>query len=170
MKNNLKWFEFDQNNSGGYFEVNDKVCSRLFIEAESFEKAKFKAEELGCYWDGVLKGIDCPCCGDRWSDYDWGEISLEYIKAKDYEVYVYDGYYPDTVSEWNRRYGKYDIVEPPAFKGKHGHRRYVGRVRFNNIEEYAQYLSDEFGWTTPDARIYYDNGDVKEIFSDKVMR
>ena len=28
------FYEFDQNNSGGHFTVNDKVCHRLFIEAE----------------------------------------------------------------------------------------------------------------------------------------
>ena len=169
MKNNLKWFEFEQNNSFGYFEVNDKVCSRLFIEAESFEKAKLKAEELGCYWDGVLKGIDCPCCGDRWSDYAW-EVEIKKMRTKGYEVYVFDNIYSDAASEWNRKYGKHDIVETPVFIEKYGYRKYVGKIKFNNIEEYAQYLSNEFGYTTPDSRIYYENGDVKEIFSDKVMR
>lgn len=169
MENNLKWFEFNQHGSNGYFEVNDKVCSTLFIEAESFEKAKLKAEELGCYWDGVLKGIDCPCCGDRWTAYDC-EVNLEKMMAEGIEACVFDNVYLDTVSEWDRRYGKFDIIESPVFIEKSGYRKYVGKIKFNNIEEYAQYSSDRFGLTTPNARIYYDNGDVKEIFSDKVMR
>lgn len=105
------FYEFDQNNSGGYFVENETICHRLFIEADSEYEAIFKAEELGCYWDGVAKGIDCECCGDRW-------------------------YFPD-------------------------------QVDVNNIEEYAQSLADKWGWTTPDARIFYKNGRVKEIFSQK---
>lgn len=38
-----------------------------------------------------------------------------------------------------------------------------GKV-FNTVEEYAQYLADDYGWTTPDARIFYQDGSVKEIF------
>lgn len=49
----LKWYEFDQNNSGGYFDVTDTVCHKLYIEAHSPKEAIEKAEELGCYWDGV---------------------------------------------------------------------------------------------------------------------
>ena len=168
MKNNLKWFEFEQNNSFGYFEVNDKVCHRLFIEAESFEKAKFKAEELGCYWYGLYKGIDCPCRKNRWTAHNC-EVNLEKMRTEGLEVYILD-IYPDAVSEWNSRYGNFDIVESPVFIEKSGYKKYVGKIKLNNIEEYAQYLSNRFGKTTPDVRIYYDNGDVKEIFSDKVMR
>lgn len=126
----LKWFEFTQNNSGGSFDVDDKVCHRLFIEAKSFNDAVEKAEELGCYWDGVDKGIDCPCCGDRWYKYDDEPINLELYKTEGY-------------TSWD------------------------GTFYFNNIEEYAQYLADNYGWTTPDARIYYNDESVKEIFKAK---
>ena len=115
---NLKWFEFNQNNSGGSFIVNDKVCHRLFIEAKSFDDAVEKAEELGCYWDGVINGVDCPCCGDRWSCWDDEPIDL----------------------------------------------------KNNSIEEYAQVLADKYGLTTPDIRIYYDDGKVKEIFSNRFKK
>lgn len=40
----MKWYCFNQMNSGGYFVVNNKVCHRLFIEAESFDDAVEKAE------------------------------------------------------------------------------------------------------------------------------
>lgn len=59
------FYLFNQNNSGGSFIVNDKVCHRLFIEADDGREALRVAESLGCYWDGVSKGLDCPCCGDR---------------------------------------------------------------------------------------------------------
>lgn len=68
----LKWYEFTQNNSGGYFEVDENVCHRMLIEASSFDEVLEKAESLRCYWNGVSVGIDCPCCGDRYSHY-WEE-------------------------------------------------------------------------------------------------
>lgn len=113
------FYQFDQNNSGGVFDVDDKVCHRLFIEADSEGEACAKAEELGCYWDGVEKEIDCPCCGDRW-------------------------YFPDVVNFEN-----------------------WGNKQFGSIEELAQYLANRYGWTNPDARIYYANGDVVEIYKTK---
>lgn len=127
----MKWFEFNQNNSGGYFDVDDKVCHRLFIEAEAFNDAVEKAEELGCYWDGVDKGIDCSCCGDRWGKWDDRPVDLERYKTEGYKSLSH------------------------------------GTLYFNNIEEYAQFLADKFGWTVPDGRIYYNDGNVKEVFSKK---
>jgi len=38
----MKWFKFDQNNSFGVFEVNDKVCHDIFIEAENYKEARKK--------------------------------------------------------------------------------------------------------------------------------
>lgn len=165
----MNWYCFNQNNSGGIFDVDDKVCHNLFIEAESFNNAVTKAEELGCYWDGVSKGIDCPCCGDRWSQWDRDPIDLDKYNKNGLVVYVYDDIYPDTVGEWNKRYGKYEIIEQPIFKEKYN-REYIGTIRLHNIEEYAQFMADEHGWTTPDARIYYNDGSVKEIFSTKFDR
>ena len=127
----MKWFEFNQNNSGGSFDVDDKVCHRLFIEAESFDDAVKKAEELGCYWDGVDDGIDCPCCGDRWSKWNDDPVGIELYKTEGYKSFSY------------------------------------GTLYFNNIEEYAQFLADKYGWTVPDGRIYYSDGNMKEIFSKR---
>ena len=157
------FYEFQQNNSGGYFVENDKVCHRLFIEADSEREAIWKAEELGCYWDGVSKGIDCPCCGNRWN--------CNYIDTfdspKEIAVSIYcESYIPyiDTKEEWYEKYGSYEIAAPPIFE-KGIFEKYTGKIRFNTIEEYAQYLANEHGWTTPDARIFYKDGTVKEIFS-----
>ena len=63
----LHWYEFTQNNSGGSFDVSDTTCHRMFIEAYNSDQATSKAEDLGCYWNGVEEGNDCECCGDRWS-------------------------------------------------------------------------------------------------------
>lgn len=118
------FYEFHQNNTGGSFEVTDTLCRRLFIEADSEAEAITKAEELGCYWDGVVKGIDCPCCGDRW-------------------------------------YRHPRLVDEVTF----------GNIRFSNIEEYAQYLANNYGgWTTPEARIFYADGKVVEIKTARETR
>lgn len=69
---------------------------------------------------------------------------------------------------WEKKYRKYGVIKEPEFDSEDFGKNYVGKIRFNNIEGYAQYLADEYGWTVPDARIYYHNGDVKEIFSDKL--
>lgn len=164
----MNWYNFDQNNSGGYFDVDDKVCYRLFIEAESFDDAVKKAEELGCYWDGVDEGMDCPCCGDRWSKWDDDPINIEKYTTEGYEVGLYGGIYKDTITMWNEKYGSYEVIEEPAWREVYGVREYVGCIKFRNIEEYAQYLADEYGWTVPDIRIYYRDGNVKEIFSKKL--
>lgn len=161
------FYLFSQNNSGGSFIVNDKVCHRLFIEADDGGEALQIAESLGCYWDGVNKGLDCPCCGDRWSTY-YDEIDINKWKNDGYKVSVYDGIYHNTIQEWEKRYGRFTIVEKPHFEtNKYGSSRsYIGSISFASIEEYAQYLANEYGWTMPDARIFYKNGDIKEIIKE----
>ena len=77
------WFNFDQNNSGGSFTVDDQLCHRLFIEADSQEKAEEKAFDMGVYYDGCSDGTDCPCCGDRWYSPDEVELPAKF----DDEVY-----------------------------------------------------------------------------------
>ena len=63
-----KFYCFSQNNSGGFF-INDDdkgICEYVIIEAESGDDANERAEKIGLYFDGVLDGEDCDCCGDRW--------------------------------------------------------------------------------------------------------
>ena len=161
------FYLFEQNNSGGSFVVNDKLCHRLFIEADSEYEAVEKAEELGCYWDGVAYGLDCSCCGDRWCK-DWlRPVNVEKYSTEGYEVSVYDGIYYNTKEEWNKRYGMYAILEEPTYQQTFTSRRYAGKIKFDNIEEYAQFLANEYGWTIPDVRFFYKDGTVTEIFSNR---
>lgn len=105
-------------------------------------------------------GRDCPCCRDRWHR-SCKEVAIEKYRTDGYVVSVYDGIYKSTVDEWYRKYGTYKIVDIPHFKtSTHS---YVGTIKFDTVEEYAQYLANESGWTIPDARIFYKNGEVKEI-------
>lgn len=115
------WFQFDQHNSGGRFRVDDKVCHRLFIEANNKEEAIEKALSLGVYFDGVAEGSDCPCCGDRWCTPNEVKFPLQYDEKR----------------------------------------------TFRTPEECAQYLANNYGWTEPDARIFYKAGRVVAISCDK---
>lgn len=63
-----KFFEFDQNNSGGVFDRDDEagIGPRVWIEALDANHANQRAETIGLYFDGCEDGRDCECCGDRW--------------------------------------------------------------------------------------------------------
>lgn len=86
----MNWYHYDQNNSGGFFSLDDNLAPHVFIEAENLDKANEKAESIGIYFHGVSEGLDCDCCGDRWHS-PWGpmeESPLEYIKK--YGKYHYN--------------------------------------------------------------------------------
>lgn len=64
----MKYYYFNQNNSGGHFHLDDSMVGAhtAVIQANSAEEANEKAEWLGIYFRGVEDGRDCSCCGDRW--------------------------------------------------------------------------------------------------------
>jgi len=116
----MKWYYWDQNNSGGVFDVDETLCHRLFIEAETYQEAETKALKMGVYYNGAeCDGPDCPCCGDRW--YVGNEVKKSNLAA--YKV--------------------------------------------NSVEEYAQVLANKYGFTKPDARLFYSSGEVKEVYMTK---
>lgn len=63
------FFHFSQNNSGGGFELDKDrgITHNVIVEAADADQANLKAESIGLYFDGCSTGMDCPCCGDRWS-------------------------------------------------------------------------------------------------------
>lgn len=65
-KKKLKYFNYNQNNSGGSFISDDSVDHNVIIQAEDIESANKKAKEIGIYFNGCDDGKDCSCCGDRW--------------------------------------------------------------------------------------------------------
>jgi hypothetical protein len=145
-----KFYEFSQNNTGGSFVTNSQVCHRLLIEAASEAEAELKAESMGVYFNGVDEGMDCPCCGDRW--YSGHEVSFprSYGSMTEKEA--------ASVAE---KYG----ASVAASKGGWKDRNWD--VVFATPESYAQYLADEYGWTSPDVRIFRSDGSVVEIYPNR---
>lgn len=67
----MPFFEFIQNNSGGNYKTSKNgVTSYVIIEAKDSFFANAKAKSLGIYFNGISKGRDCSCCGDRWRKVD----------------------------------------------------------------------------------------------------
>jgi hypothetical protein len=77
------WYEYRQNNSGGVFEHSDDVSNYVLIEASSVDGANSKAESIGIYFYGCDSGIDCDCCGDRWSQ--------QYEAKTEFKTYRFGG-------------------------------------------------------------------------------
>jgi len=67
-------FQFRQNNSGG----RDIGPKNIIIKADNAAQANDIAQNSqDIYFNGVAKGIDCDCCGDRWHpvhDFDADDI------------------------------------------------------------------------------------------------
>ena len=42
----MKIYQFNQNNSGGSFDVDEKLCHRLLIEADCVDEASDIAESM----------------------------------------------------------------------------------------------------------------------------
>lgn len=69
----MPYFEFRQNNSFGHFEHDPHlgIGHCVYVEGDNADDANMRAKEIGLYFNGCDLGIDCPCCGDRWSE-AWG--------------------------------------------------------------------------------------------------
>lgn len=98
---NTKFFTFSQNNSGGYFIINDDVALYLIIEAQTADEAVNKMNDITADYSEY-----CSCCGERWSDWmhddDGTDEPMVYdtkVKEKSPErifsgstiIYYYDG-------------------------------------------------------------------------------
>ena len=73
------FYSFRQNNSGGSFVVDSDVDIHVIVEAPDESSALTAFECHRGYFDGVDKGLDCECCGDRWSTYceELGKLNVE---------------------------------------------------------------------------------------------
>lgn len=84
---NLKYYVFHQNNTGGVFIAPAK---NIIVKAENIELANKKAEEYGVYFDEAYE-IDCECCGTRWNSateyyaFNTQEDALQAIYESDFD-------------------------------------------------------------------------------------
>ncbi len=64
----MPFFEYNQNNSGGFFKHDDRagIGYAVIVEANNAREADYRAENIGLYFDGVANDRDCECCGGRW--------------------------------------------------------------------------------------------------------
>lgn len=85
-----KFYEYAQNNSGGSFEIDEGrgIGPRVWIEATNSDHANQRAESIGLYWDGVARGMDCACCGDRWTE-AWRSEGVEAPEIEYGHAYVH---------------------------------------------------------------------------------
>ena len=68
-----KFFEFSQNNSGGFFDVDDNVCHNVVIEAND------KNHAISIFAPMIEnQSHSCPCCGDRWMPEYADEIDMKF--------------------------------------------------------------------------------------------
>lgn len=161
----LFFYEFNQNNSGGSFDVDDKVCHKLIIQAPNHNTARNKAMELGVYFNGCDNGLDCSCCGDRWNDYNEDHIDLTKENYNTHSVLIYYHSDENTEKQWEEKYRQYEVIEEPKLIDENtSFKKYFGKVKTDTIEKYAQFMANEHGWTKPDIRIYYWDGSMKEFF------
>jgi hypothetical protein len=76
----VKFYLFLQNNSGGSFRKDDNGNINLIVQARSETEANLIAENDGfVYFDGVAKGEDCDCCGDRWHKVSDGRDDMKVL-------------------------------------------------------------------------------------------
>lgn len=121
VEEGLKWWNFNQNNSGGYLILNEDVLEDVFIQARSKEEASNKAEEIFSDYSSF-----CECCGERWSTYC-------YYEGKDVPMI-----YETPITEMKTRPYRYNCVLYFA----NGDRKYYtygkGFVSFKdlNVKEY----------------------------------
>ena len=165
MKRNLetRFYEFSQNNSGGFFDVDENVCHRVVIEATDADHAQRILEPMIENQSG-----SCSCCGDRWTAYDADVIDLSHWKEKGYPVSVYS-HYNDAEARWFKLYGDLPRIEEPTWQKKYSSKEFIGIVYFDTIDQYCQFMANTYGWTTPDVRIHFLDGKKTEIFKLEIV-
>lgn len=155
-----KFFMFNQNNSGGSFDVDENVCHRVVIEAIDGAHARSIFEPMIECQSG-----SCPCCGDRWYPEHTDEINLSEWKEKGYPVTVYGDGISHAESLWMAKYGSFTRAHELSFSPTSlGGMKCSGYILIDTLEQYLQMLANGYGETSPDARVHYLDGTKLEVF------
>lgn len=76
----LKYYTFDQNNSGGSFVIDEAagvgeiVVIQAYSEATAIARLHAIGDRVDGFWDF------CECCGERWSTWSCGAVPMWYDK------------------------------------------------------------------------------------------
>jgi hypothetical protein len=87
------FYTYNQNNSGGWFRVNEFVSEKVIVEARNAADAdEFAAETLGMDFSGAN---DCECCGRRWEPTNnaWYQHEPDSVPSVYGEPLTSNGYY-----------------------------------------------------------------------------
>jgi len=144
------YYEFRQNNSGGHFEENENVGQLVIIEASDPTEAYEKADNIGIYYDGVEKGIDCDCCGDRWSAW----LSTVELPT-DHYIYIYSYVDKEAIL---KKLAEMGISEVEYLEEKN-----KLKFKIDTIEQYAEVYTLDNVFDSDYACILYTN-DGKKIY------
>lgn len=143
------FYHYSQNNSFGVFDrYPDKgIGTDVIIEAYSAHDANKKGKKIGIYFDGVEKGIDCPCCGDRWceADDDDGTINptingmaLSDIEIDCYREEVYIHYLNGNIECYKFKLSEKDRLKEEQFQ--------ANLEKSDNWRVYVYGIEGKDGW------------------------
>jgi hypothetical protein len=106
----LKWFGFNQNNSGGRFIVDDNVSEYVFVQAANADDATAIAERF------CDNGNSCPCCGDRWSFFLFGEDAEGHAEPMIYgkPMTAYSSHWVKSFARLHHSDGRVEAFPPAA--------------------------------------------------------
>ncbi|CYV04216.1 hypothetical protein HO640_10350 [Streptococcus suis] len=118
------FYVFDQNNSGGYFVIDENVTSEIIIEATEEAKALGRLEEILSQKPEYMEY--CSCCGERWYP-EYSDVYTRYwVSDEQYEEFeeVRDGheamFYPldgeHRLIPWSR-YSMYEYLPKKEVNG-----------------------------------------------------
>ncbi|MGX9845772.1 DUF7296 family protein [Streptococcus iniae] len=121
------FYVFDQNNSGGYFVIDENVSSELVIEAHSGEEAANRLLEIISQKPEYTNF--CPCCGSRW-DIEYPDVYTRYwVTDEQKQEFEEESngrqamFYPlegeHRFIPWVR-YGMYEYLPHPEFEYEEG--------------------------------------------------
>ena len=134
-----KFFTYRQTNSGGNFDVRtfDGIAHFVIVEADNPKHANKRAKEIGLYFNGVRKGEDCSCCGDRWSKESKG-YSEPCIDGKPAHLYVRSHFFKD------RCFVHYLNGDVKEIELKMSQREIEERAKEDAIKSYEAYAIDYY--------------------------
>lgn len=107
----MGFYKYCQNNTGGSFDIDESVSINVWIQADSPIRANAIAvNEASIYFDGVARAIDCACCGDRW--HELYETDMPDFKTLEQ---VLDYYEQDSILSYTKEVTKTNLEQLSAW-------------------------------------------------------